>query len=223
MNVVITGANRGIGLELARQFAARGDRVVAAVRDPSRAESAKKIDGVEVLACDVSSDESVTTFAKSLTGPVDILVNNAGVTGKRAAFADLDFEDMLRVYGTNALGALRVTRALLPRLCEGSAKKILNLSTGMGSIGDNTSGGSWAYRLSKAALNMATRNLGHELASDGVLCVAVNPGWVQTDMGGPSATLPVAESAARLIRIIDGLKREQSGTFLNHDGQVYPY
>jgi NAD(P)-dependent dehydrogenase (short-subunit alcohol dehydrogenase family) len=223
MRVVVTGANRGIGLELARQFAARGDEVVAAVRDPSRAARAAELPGVLVRACDVTSDASVAAFASSFDGPVDALVANAGIIGKHGDLEHLDFDDMLRVYDTNALGAIRVTRALLPRLREGRGKKILAVSTGMGSIADNGSGGSWAYRLSKAALNMATKNLAIELRGDGIACVAVNPGWVKTDMGGAGATMAVEESAKRLIRILDSLTLARSGAFLNHDGSPYPF
>jgi NAD(P)-dependent dehydrogenase (short-subunit alcohol dehydrogenase family) len=155
---------------------------------------------------------------------VDALVNNAGIMGKRASGLEaLEMDDVLATYNTNALGMLRVTRALLPHLKEGAGKKILNVSTGMGSIADNTSGGGWGYRLSKAALNMATKNLALELGPIGIRCVAVNPGWVQTDMGGSSATMKVEESASRLIRIIDELTPEESGSFLDNDGKPYPY
>jgi NAD(P)-dependent dehydrogenase (short-subunit alcohol dehydrogenase family) len=223
MRVVVTGANRGIGLELARQLAARGDSVVAAVRDPSRAGRARALERALVFPCDVTSDASVAAFADSLTGPVDVLVNNAGVLGKDDAFEHLDFADMLRVYDTNALGAIRMARALLPHLRAGQAKKILNVSTGMGSIADNGSGGSWAYRLSKAALNMATKNLAIELRDDGISCVAVNPGWVRTDMGGAGAPMPVEESARRLLRIVDSMRLDASGSFLNYDGKPYAF
>jgi NAD(P)-dependent dehydrogenase (short-subunit alcohol dehydrogenase family) len=225
MRVVVTGANRGIGLELVRQFLARGDSVVAGARDPASATELKALKGkLEVGACDVASDESVASFAKGVKGPVDAVVNNAGIIGKRAAgLAELDFADMRATFDTNALGALRVTRAFLPHLKEGNGKKVLSVSTGMASISDNASGGSWGYRMSKAALNMATKNLAHELRGLGISAVAVNPGWVQTDMGGGSASMKVDESARRLIAIVDGLTLEQSGSFLDNDGSKYEY
>lgn len=225
MRIVVTGASRGIGLELVRQFLARGDSVVAAARDPGGAEQLKKLEGdLQLVACDVAIDASAAALGREVTGPVDVLVNNAGIVGKRASgLVELEMDDLLATYNTNALGALRVTRALVPRLTEGQAKKVLNVSTGMGSIADNSSGGSWGYRLSKAALNMATKNLALELAPAGISCVAVNPGWVQTDMGGKSATMRVEDSAKKLIQIIDGLTPEASGSFLNHDGSPYPF
>jgi NAD(P)-dependent dehydrogenase (short-subunit alcohol dehydrogenase family) len=225
MRVVVTGANRGIGLELVRQFLARGDSVVAGARDPASATELKALKGtLEVGACDVASDESVASFAKGVKGPVDAVVNNAGIIGKRAAgLAELDFADMRVTFDTNALGALRVTLAFLPHLKEGNGRKVLSVSTGMASISDNTSGGSWGYRMSKAALNMATKNLAHELRGLGISAVAVNPGWVQTDMGGGSASMKVDESARRLIAIVDGLTLEQSGSFLDNDGSKYEY
>ncbi len=228
MIVVVTGASRGIGLELVRQFLARGDRVFAAVRQPTLADRLMDLGNAHpraltVLSCDVTSDPSVQEMARSVTEPVDALVNNAGITGKRATFAELDFDDLVKTFQTNALGALRVSRALLPQLRQGSGKKILNISTGMGSMADNGSGGSWGYRLSKAALNMATKNLGLELADDGIRCVAVNPGWVKTDMGGSAATLDVDDSASQLIGVLDGMTLEMSGGFFNHDGTPYPW
>ncbi len=116
-----------------------------------------------------------------------------------------------------------MTRALLPRLRKGSHSRVLNVSTGMGSIADNTSGGAFSYRMSKAALNMATRNLAHALRSDGIAVVAVNPGWVKTDMGGGGATMPVDESARRLLAIFDSLDLSASGSFLNYDGTAFPW
>lgn len=225
MRVVITGANRGIGLELARQFLARGDSVVAGARDPEGATELRKLKGsLEIGACDIASDASVAAFAKGVSGAVDAIVNNAGIIGKRAAgLAELDMADLRATYDTNALGPLRVTRAFLPHLKQGAGKKVLSVSTGMASVADNTSGGAWGYRMSKAALNMATKNLAHELRGLGVSAVAVNPGWVQTDMGGSSATMKVEESARRLIAILDSLTLERSGSFLDNDGSEYLY
>jgi NAD(P)-dependent dehydrogenase (short-subunit alcohol dehydrogenase family) len=225
MRVVITGANRGIGLELARQFLARGDSVVAGVRDPGAATELRELKGsLEIAACDIANEASVAAFAKGVSGPVDAIVNNAGIMGKRAAgLSELEMADLLATYDTNALGPLRVTRAFVPHLKQGAGKKVLSVSTGMASVADNTSGGAWGYRMSKAGLNMATKNLAHELRSLGVTAVAVNPGWVQTDMGGSSAPMKVEESARRLIAILDSLTPEQSGRFLNHDGSEYSY
>lgn len=228
MRVIVTGATRGIGLELCRQLAGRGDQVVAGARRPEPASELHRIAGeaagrLSVLPLDVASDDSVRAFETLLTHPVDVLINNAGVVGQMGAFPELDFSDMQATHGTNALGPLRVTRAALAALRQGDAKKIVNVSTGMASLADNTSGGAWGYRMAKAALNMATRNLALALGKEGFVCVAVNPGWVKTDMGGAGATMAVEESAARILRIVDALDATKNGKFLNHDGNPFPW
>lgn len=229
MRVFITGTSRGIGLELARQLAARGDRVVASARAPDTSSELGALrsahpDRVEVVELDVASAESVAGLEQRMApGAIDALINNAGVVGKLRPLEELDFDDMQSAYATDALGPLRVTRALLPRLRQSSVKRIMNVSTGMASLADNGSGGAWGYRMAKAALNMATRNLAIALGPEGFACVAVNPGWVKTDMGGSGATMPVEESAARLLRILDGLGASENGRFLNHDGQPFPW
>ncbi|MFO0564631.1 MAG: SDR family oxidoreductase [Polyangiaceae bacterium] len=228
MRVIVTGASRGIGLELCRQLAGRGDQVVAGARRPAEASELRRVAGevagrITVLPLDVASEESVRSFGGLLTQPVDVLINNAGVVGKMGAFPELDFTDLQATYGTNALGPLRVASAALAALRQGDAKKIVNVSTGMASLADNTSGGAWGYRMAKAALNMATRNLALALGKEGFVCVAVNPGWVKTDMGGAGATMAVEESAARILRIVDTLDATKNGSFLNHDGNAFPW
>lgn len=224
MHLVITGANRGIGLELTRQFLARGDSIDAGARDPAQSNElsalAASSDGrLQVHALDVASEESARTFSAGITRPVDLLINNAGVRTRRDDLEDLSLEDALQMLQVNALGALRVTRALLPRLREARGAKIASLSSGLGSIADNASGGGYGYRMSKAALNMATRSLAQDLRSEGLIAVAVSPGWVQTDMGGTSAPLQVSESAAGLLAVLDRLTLQESGSFLDFRGE----
>ena len=226
MRWVITGSNRGIGLELGRQLLARGDVVEAAARKPQDGGWAKELRasgaGLRVHACDVRDDASVRAFASALeAGPIDVLVNNAGVMGKLQALEELDMADVLATIDTNALGALRVTGALLPRLGRGS--KVVHITSGMGSIGDNGSGGAYGYRMSKAALNMASRSMAADLRGRGISSIVVNPGWVKTDMGGRGAPLPVETSAANIIKLVDGLRPEQSGSFLDHSGREWPW
>ncbi len=226
MRSVVTGANRGIGFEFVRQMLARGDDVVAGVRRPDRADSLRALAGerLRILALDVADPASVVAFARELGDePVDLLINNAGIVGERGELTSLDAEDLSRTFLVNAVGPVLVTRALLPNLRRGQARKVVHLSSGMGSIGDNTSGGSYGYRMSKAALNMASRNLAHDLKLDGITSVVINPGWVQTDMGGPDATLPVSESVRRMLGIIDKLTIERTGQFLNHTGDTYEW
>jgi NAD(P)-dependent dehydrogenase (short-subunit alcohol dehydrogenase family) len=224
MRYVVTGANRGIGLELVRQLLARGEVVEAACREPAQALDLRGLPtrpGAElrIHKCDVASDESVAAFGKALgEGPIDVLVNNAGVLGKMEGLEELDLADALRTYDVNALGAIRVTRAVLPRLRLGRARKIVHISTKMASIADNTSGGAFGYRMSKTALNMASRTMALALRGERILSVVVNPGWVQTDMGGPGAPTSVTDSAKGILLLIEKLRLEDTGEFWDYRG-----
>lgn len=228
MNTVVTGASRGIGLEFARQLLMRGDAVHAAVRSPRGAPGLQRLreshpDALHIHACDVSDDRSVRAFASSLGGePVDVLINNAGVSGKYRSLEELDADDVLQTFRTNALGAVLVTRALLPMLRQSKIPKVIHITSRMGAIAE-ASGGAYAYRMSKAALNMAAKNMAEDLRADRIISVAVSPGWVQTDMGGRSAPTPVEDSVRGMLQVIDGLSLEQSGTFLDFRGQRLPW
>lgn len=229
MRWVITGASRGIGLELVRQVASRGHEIDATARDPEKATELAKLaaasDGkIRVWACDVASDASVAVFAKTLgEGPIDVLVNNAGITGKRAGLSELDFADMLATYNVNALGPLRVTAAVIDRVKASATKRVVHVTSGMGSVADNTMGGVYGYRMSKAALNMANKSLSVDLRSDGVTCVVINPGWVRTDMGGSNAPVGVEASVRGMLDVLDALTFDRTGTFLSYDGKTFPY
>jgi len=228
MRIVITGANRGIGLELVQQCLARGDEVVAGVRTPDRAEALRPLEEqhpekLTVLPCDVSSDTSVREFANRVAGPVDVRINNAGVMGGSYDLEKLDFEQALKTYSINSLGPLRVTLALRSKLREGRAKKVLHITSGMGSIEDNHSGGAYAYRMSKAALNMASRSLAVDLRGDGILSAVINPGWVRTDMGGQGAPTPVADSVAGILKQLDAMDEKSSGQFLDYQSKRWPW
>ncbi len=229
MNIVITGANRGIGIELARQYLKRGDTVWAAVRMPEAAEELNLLQAsapgrLHIHGCDVAGDKSVRAFAAAVKGPVHVLFNNAGVRSKSDDNLEkIDFQAATRAMQINALGVLRVTGALLPQLREAKGAKVISLSSGLGSITDNTSGGGYAYRMSKAALNMAARTIAQDFRGEGILSIAVSPGWVQTDMGGRSAPTPVDESAAGLIALVERLKPEDSGEFFDYRGERLPW
>jgi NAD(P)-dependent dehydrogenase (short-subunit alcohol dehydrogenase family) len=233
MRFIVTGANRGIGLELARQLTARGDTVLAGVRDPASAEelrslasssSSSQASRIQIHACDVASDESARAFAASLGAePVDVLINNAGIYGKGHSLEELDLDDVARTYNVNALGPIRVTRAVLPLLRKGKTRKIVHITSGMGSVTDNTSGGSYGYRMSKAALNMAAKSMSVDLRPEGILSVVMNPGWVKTDMGGPGAPTDVKESASRMIGMIDEMTLDDTGKFFDFKGGTIPY
>jgi NAD(P)-dependent dehydrogenase (short-subunit alcohol dehydrogenase family) len=226
MRFVVTGANRGIGLEFVKQLTARGEEVDAAARDPNDAADLRALvrPGVRlrIHRLDVVDDASVHAFAEALpAGPVDVLVNNAGVSGVKGG-EPIDPEDILRVFDVNAVGTLRVVRAVLPRLRAGKTRKIVNLTSLLGSIAD-ASGGRYAYRLSKAALNMATRLLAEDLRGEGFLTVALHPGWVQTRMGGSAAPVPPEQSIRGMLRIVDGLNAEQSGRVFDFQGRELPW
>jgi NAD(P)-dependent dehydrogenase (short-subunit alcohol dehydrogenase family) len=227
MRWVITGANRGIGLEFARQLAQRGEMVEAGVRDLApRGPIAELALGsnVNIHPCDVGSDEGVAAFARSIGDvPVDVLINNAGVMGKMQAFEDLDLDDVMQTINVNAIGVIRVTRALMPNMLKGTARRIVHISSGMGSIADNGSGGAYGYRMSKAALNMANKSLSVDYKAQGFTCVVMNPGWVQTDMGGHGAPTPVEDSVRMMLRRIDTLSPANTGEFVDYKGGVYPY
>ena len=221
--VLITGANRGIGLEYARQFAGKGYKVIGTVRDPADAKELSAVtDRVEQL--DVSDGASVAALAKRLHGvPIDILVNNAGVLDRSDVTVDkVDFAMMEQTLAVNALGPLRVAQALLPNLRAGKRRTIVNMSSELGSI-EQSNGRWYAYRASKAALNQISKTLSVELAREGFICVVLHPGWVRTDMGGTAATYSPEESVSGLIAVIEKLAPADNGRFYDFKGTPIPW
>jgi NAD(P)-dependent dehydrogenase (short-subunit alcohol dehydrogenase family) len=218
MIAVITGANRGIGLEVARQLAARGDTAVLTARDPAKAQAAAERVGARAAQLDVTDPDSVARFSESV-GDVDALVNNAAInydTWERATTADLDV--VRGTLDTNLLGAWRTTQALLPQLSRSEHPRIVNVSSGSGQLED-MGGGTPAYRVSKTALNALTRMLAAELPRARVNSVC--PGWVATDMGGAGGR-PVSEGAASVIWAIDVPDDGPTGGFFR-DGRRLPW
>ncbi len=217
-SVVITGCNRGIGLELARQFKARGDDVIGVCRQQSSELSGlgiRVVDGV-----DVAESGDVARLAAELAGtPIDVLLNNAGIL-RRDAFGSLDYEEMTLQFRVNALGPLRVSEALRNNLSEGS--KVAIITSRVGSIDDNSSGGNWGYRTSKAAVNMIGTNLMHELRPRGIAVALLHPGLVATEMTGGHGISP-KDAAAGLIQRIDELTLETSGGFWHAEGYRLPW
>jgi NAD(P)-dependent dehydrogenase (short-subunit alcohol dehydrogenase family) len=229
-STLITGANRGIGLEFARQYLADGWQVYAACRDPDSASEPRRLaqasdHNLRIMALDVTDSASVKAAAAELDGQaIDLLLNNAGVGGPRGqTIGNIDYTAWAKVLDVNTMGPLRVAEAFVDHVARSERKLIVTLTSGMGSIADNTSGGAFAYRSSKAAVNMVVRSLAIDLAPRGITCVVVNPGWVRTDMGGSHATLTPAESVKRLRDLIETLGPAQSGKFYNHDGREYPW
>jgi NAD(P)-dependent dehydrogenase (short-subunit alcohol dehydrogenase family) len=228
--VLVTGANRGLGLEFARQYAADGWRVFAGCRSPQYAEELRELAGdsggrIRVFGIDVTSGPSVKAAAAELKGQsLDLLINNAGVGGPRGErLGDLDYVAWARVLEANTLGPMRVVEAFVDHIASGRDKRIVTITSGMGSIADNTSGGSYAYRSSKAAVNMVMKSLALDLAPRGITCIVMNPGWVRTDMGGPRGTLAPEESIRAMRAVIGKLKPGDSGKFFNYDGKTYPW
>jgi NAD(P)-dependent dehydrogenase (short-subunit alcohol dehydrogenase family) len=219
---LVTGANRGIGLAFVRELVRRGQRVVATARDLGKAgELAETGARVEIL--DVASPESVSALAKTLAGePLDVLINNAGLGGGADSIRRLDFEKLRELFDVNSAGPMRVAAAMMPSLERGRRRTIVSLTSGLGSISQNN-GGWYEYRASKAALNMLSRTLAAELASERFICVALSPGWVKTDMGGAGATLSPQESVRSMLRVIDRLTPQDSGGFFDHRGREVPW
>jgi len=229
-SALITGANRGLGLEFARQYLADGWQVYAACRNPASASELRRLADdsdrrLRILAMDVTDPASIQATAGELDRQaIDVLINNAGIIGPRGqSIGNIDYEAWAEVLAVNTMGPMRVSEAFVEHVARSHRKLIVTLTSGMGSIGDNTSGGSIVYRSSKAAVNMVTRSLAIDLAPRGITCVVVNPGWVRTDMGGPSGRLEPAESVNALRRLIATLGPEQSGKFFNHTGHEYPW
>ena len=227
---LVTGANRGLGLEFARQYAAEGWQVFAACRDPNAAKDLERIAAesggrVRVLEIDVTDAASLRAAAVGLKGEaIDLLLNNAGVGGPSGQrIGGLDYAAWTHVFDVNTLGPMRVVEAFLENVAKSRLKQVVTITSGMGSLEDNTSGGSYAYRSSKAAVNMVMKSLSLDLAPRGITCVVVNPGWVRTDMGGSRGTLSPAESIKALRSVIASLKPEDSGKFLNYTGKPYPW
>ncbi len=222
--VLITGANRGIGLELARAYAVEGWRVHAACRDPARATELKAIKGdVTVHALDVSDDDSVLGLARSLEREaIDILINNAGML-PRDRLGQTDTREWLQAFHTNSIAPVHVLEAFLPHLERGAEKTAIALTSKMGSIADNSSGGSYLYRSSKAALNAAMKSAAIDLKSRSIKIAVFHPGWVRTDMGGPNGMIDTRTSVAGLRKKIAALRVDESGGFFNYDGTPLPW
>ena len=220
---VITGANRGLGLEFARQLSARGAQVIGTVR---RGADAGALAGAaaRIEELDTGDSASVTAFGERMAGvPVDLLINNAGRQSRFALLDEFDFEELADVFSVNAFGPVRVTRVLLANLRKGTGRKVVHVTSRMGSFGDFDAASMVAYRASKAALNMFHRCIAEELGNEGILCVALHPGWVRTSMGGAEAPLSPEESVRGMIEVIDGVTRAQAGAFLDFQGEPLPW
>lgn len=226
LQALVSGANRGLGLEMTRQLLARGDRVVAACRHPGRALDLTRLAGeypgrLHVIPLDLMDTRSIDELVretKALELRFDLVVNNAGMLVEGERFGEIEGKSLRHSFAVNAEGAFLLTQALASRLVDGS--KVVNLSSTLGSIARTDSLYSPSYAMSKAALNMATRLLAIALREQGVIVVALSPGWVRTDMGGAGAPLKPEASVASMLRVIDHLKPADSGRFLAQTGET---
>ena len=215
---LVTGANRGIGLEYCRQLKERGDDVIAVCR--SMSDELKELDVQIETDVDITTDSSVAQLVKKLDGKqLDVLINNAGII-ERVSLDNLDFDSIRKQFEVNAVGPLRLTQALLNNLKSGS--KIILMTSRMGSIDDNTSGGSYGYRMSKVALSMAGKSLSEDLKSKNISVAILHPGLVKTRMTGFSG-ITTEESVKGLLARIDELNMENTGTFWHSNGEVLPW
>jgi NAD(P)-dependent dehydrogenase (short-subunit alcohol dehydrogenase family) len=220
--VLITGAARGLGLDFVKQYAARGWRVHACAREP---DALKGIAGdVQAHRLEVTDYAAVAALARTLSGEaIDVLINNAGIAGREATvLGSIDPVVWRQTFEVNTLAPLMIAEAFVEHVARSQGRKLIAISSRLGSIGLADSG-RYAYRASKAALNMEWKGLSKDLAGKGVICVVLHPGWVQTDMGGTAATLTIEQSVPAMVKVIDGLKPADSGRFLNYDGAELPW
>lgn len=237
-NILITGASRGIGLELVKQYAAMASTklIFATCRNEGKAAELRQVAAssggrVRIMELEVRDYDKYEKIVAEVTKEVgsdglNLLINNAGIHIK-ADFHDAKRDDMMEVYEVNVVAPLFLTRALTPLLSAsaqaGRKTFVANISSKVGSIADNTSGQMYAYRTSKAALNQVSKSLSIQLGSSNIIVAPIHPGWVQTDMGGPNAPIDSKTSVENMIRTFENIKPEQAGLLLNYDGTVIPY
>ncbi|MCC7048629.1 MAG: SDR family oxidoreductase [Alphaproteobacteria bacterium] len=224
--VLITGANRGIGLEFTRQYAADGWHVIAACRNPAEAADLDQVNGdVVKQALDVGDQASVAALSEAIAGePVDVLINNAGVyLDRNVELGEFDYDDWRGSFEINVIGPMRLAEALVGNVSRSKRRLMVFVTSQMGSIGDNTTGGAYSYRASKAALNAAVKSLSIALKPREVACLLLHPGWVRTDMGGKNATLEVRDSVNGMRKVIEKFTFERSGGFLRYNGETVPW
>ena len=226
-NVIITGANRGLGLEFVRQYLEAGWKVFACCRSPETAQDLLKLkqsagEQLETIPLDVTNPAQITNLKYTLMGnTIDLLINNAGIYGERLPYGEVRHDEWMKVLEVNTVAPMMLIQELSEVLGKGA--KVALISSKMGSIEDNSSGGSYIYRSSKAALNAVGKSLSVDLAERGISVAICHPGWVQTDMGGPNALIDAKTSITGLRRVIEGLNLSCSGQFFNYDGTVIPW
>ncbi len=229
--VLITGANRGIGLEFAKQYADDGWRVFACCRDPAGADVLNRLAGqhpqrISIHALDVVNHQQIEQLAHTLGGqPIDLLINNAGVYPAEQvdAFGATDYPVWAHAFAVNTMAPLKMGEAFFRHVCKSQLKTIITITSKMGSIADNRGGGSYIYRSSKAAVNIVMKSLSIDFEQNQIIAVLLHPGWVRTDMGGPNGLITAEQSVTGMRRVIASLKLDDSGKFIAFDGQIVPW
>jgi NAD(P)-dependent dehydrogenase (short-subunit alcohol dehydrogenase family) len=227
--VLITGTNRGLGLEFVKQYLEAGQKVIATARDPAQSTELQALrerfpDQLSLHPLDVVSADSRKQFAKAIGDqPVHLLINNAGVHGGWGQLGKLNEEEWLKCLHINSIAPIKMVEVLRANLVNAGQATVAILSSKMGSMADNTSGGSYIYRSSKAALNAAAKSLAVDLQGEKIKVVIMHPGWVRTDMGGPNGLIDTATSIGGMRRVLANLTWEQCGSFIAYDGTVIPW
>lgn len=227
--VLITGANRGIGLEFVRQFAADDWLVLACCRHPQDAIALMALrdqhKNITIYRLDTLDIKQMQELKQQLAGQaIDILINNAGIYGKEATkLRHLDAKEIVEVFRTNALGPLKISEALLENIAQSQMKLVVTISSTMGSIAETTFGDAYAYRASKAAVNMLMKSLAMDVKEHGIRVLLLHPGWVKTDMGGKDAQITTQESVTGMRKVIANLKTTETGVFYSYDGRTIPW
>ena len=228
-NVLITGANRGLGLGFVKSFLAKNINVICTTRNIAGSKELlgckkKYPNNLEILELDLLEENSENTLSDLISDkPVDIFINNAGVGNSNQRFGVVSSKPWLEVLKVNLIAPLTVTQSIIENIKKGSEKKIYFLSSQLGSIEDNTSGGMYIYRSSKTALNQVVKSLSVDLKPIGITVISLHPGWVKTDMGGPNAPVSIDESVKGMMKVIDTTDIGNTGTFLNYDGKELPW
>ena len=229
--MLITGANRGIGLEFVRQYVADGWRVVACCRKPAAAEALNRLaaqypDQVTVHALDVTDHAQIDQLAQTLSEqPIDLLINNADVypPARGHALGETDYAAWQQAFAVNTMAPLKITEAFILQIARSKLKTIVTITSKMGSIADNRGGGSYIYRSSKAGANIVMKSLSIDLSPQKIIAILLHPGWVKTDMGGPGALITAEQSVTGMRRVIGNLTLQDSGKFYAFDGKEVPW
>ena len=228
---LITGANRGIGLEFSRQLAEDGWCVLACSRDLEKSDALNKLaaeypEQITLYALDVTDHEQIKKLSQTLANkPIDLLINNAGVYpgSKGGSFGKTDYDACTHAFLVNTMAPLKMAEEFITQITQSSRKTIVTITSKMGSVADNGRGGSYIYRSSKSAVNMVVKSIAIDLESNDIISVLLHPGWVRTDMGGPSGLISVEQSVSGMLSVIREVTSTDSGKFIAYDGQIIPW